>query len=310
MKLTRYFSLVLCAVLLAALVVLPASRALARPLSVAVSVAPQQWAVEQVGGGLVSVLPLVPPGSDPHVYEPKPSQVAQLADADLYLTIGLEFEKAWLGRLAGANPHLHVVSMLGTDAPVPEIPEQHDHHAEAQHDHHAGHHHHEGLDPHVWTSPKGMARMLDGTLAELVRLDPDNAVQYREGHARAMAEVHELDREIHQVFDPIPADRRVFLVFHPAWGHFAQDYGLRQLSIQMEGKEPGPVELARVIREAKESNVKAVFIQPQMSRRTAGQVANALDGRVVRADPLALDWAQNLRSVARGFRVAMSGSGE
>ncbi|MDD4732237.1 MAG: zinc ABC transporter substrate-binding protein [Desulfovibrio sp.] len=296
--------------------------------TVAVSVVPQQWAVRQVGGDQVRTLVLVPAGADPHTFEPKPSQVAQLAGADVFFTIGLEFEKAWLGRLAGAKPDLRVVSMLDgnpSDLAVhageahdhaEHAGEAHDHaeHAGEAHDHaeHAGHHHHhhDGLDPHVWTAPQGMIRMLDGTLRELVRLDPAHADAYRARHARALERVQTLDREIHDLLRIIPEERRVFLVFHPAWGHFAESYGLRQLSIEMEGKEPGPGELAGVIREAARRNVHAVFIQPQMSRRTAGQVARALDGRVIPADPLAEDWENNLRAVARAFRMAMSGGGQ
>jgi len=274
---------------------------------VAVSVAPQQWAVRQVGGDQVRTLVLVPAGADPHTFEPKPSQVAQLAGADVFFTIGLEFETAWLGRLAGANPDLRVVSMLDGNPSDLAV------HAAEAHDHaeHAGHHHHhDGLDPHVWTAPQGMIRMLDGTLRELVRLDPAHANAYRARHARALEQVQALDREIHDLLRIIPEERRVFLVFHPAWGHFAESYDLRQLSIEMEGKEPGPGELAGVIREAARRNVHAVFIQPQMSRRTAGQVARALDGRVIPADPLAEDWENNLRAVARAFRMAMSGGGQ
>ena len=297
-------------------------------LLVAVTVEPQAYAVERVGGKLVSSVVLVPAGADPHTYEPKPSQVAKLANADMYLTIGLEFEKAWLGRLAAANPNLRVRPMNaglehGDKQAVHEPAEQHD--AVATHHHDAsshmtgqhaverhdgaepatGHHHHNGLDPHVWTAPMNMEHMARNVLEYFLELDPANAKTYRGNYAAFAAEIAVLDAELNRMFLVIPESQRVFLVFHPAWGHFAKAYGLTQFSIEVDGKEPGPVEMARIISRAKEHGVRAVFVQPQISRRTAGVVASSLGASLVDADPLARDWAANLRIVAGALADAM-----
>ncbi|MGE4291224.1 MAG: metal ABC transporter solute-binding protein, Zn/Mn family [Desulfovibrio sp.] len=293
--------------------------------SVAVSVAPQKYAVEKIAGNGVDCVVLVPAGADPHTYEPKPSQVSRLAGADLYLSIGLEFEKAWLGRLAGVNPNLLVLPMNARlESPeehahgeqpghVEEIGDVHHEHGEhgehgelaeeAEHAEH--HHHHHGMDPHIWTSPAGMRQMALNTLAALERVDPANTETYKTNCDAFVAEIDALDARLQRLFADVPAERRVFLVFHPAWGHFAKAYGLTQLAIEVEGKEPGPRELAKIIDESREHGVRAVFIQPQMSQRTAQSVADAVDASVIEADPLALDWGANLVSVAERFRNAM-----
>jgi zinc transport system substrate-binding protein len=198
-----------------------------------------------------------------------------------------------------------------------EIPAQHDaaeHAEEAEHHHHDAdehaeeaehHHHHRGMDPHVWTAPAGMRVMTANTLNALVELDPANAAAYRTNCAAFLEEIDALDARIRGLYQDVAAERRTFLVFHPAWGHFAEAYGLTQLSIEVDGKEPGPAELARIITEAREHGVRAVFIQPQMSKRTALSVAGAVGARVIEADPLASDWEANLLSVAESFRSAM-----
>lgn len=311
---------------------------------VAVSVEPQRFAVRKVGGELVRTVVFVPAGADPHTYEPKPSQVAELARADLYMSIGLEFEKAWLGRIAGVKPNLRVVAMnagLEASAPAPGLEhhdgegldaehdadheadhdghgpalatEEHEEHAEGEHvgehdeeaEHAHHHHHHHGMDPHVWTSPAGMRVMAENALKALSEVDPTHAAEYRANCDAFLRELDALDARLHALFADVPERERVFLVFHPAWGHFAHAYGLTQLAIEVEGKEPGPMELSKIIEEAREHGVKAIFVQPQMSRRTAETVARSVGAQVVDADPLAADWDANLLSVAQGFRDAM-----
>jgi len=113
-----------------------------------------------------------------------------------------------------------------------------------------------------------------------------------------------LDAQIRAVFSE-KGENVEFMVFHPAWGYFAQAYGLRQISVEMEGKEPKPAELAGLIRYARERGTKVIFVQPQFSTRSAEIIARGIDGRVVFANPLAPDWATNLKEVARGFRAAL-----
>lgn len=274
----------------------------AAPMQVAVGVAPVAYFAKKVGGALIQTTMLVPGGADAHTYEPKPSQMRALSASALYLSAGLEFEEAWEKRLKSANPKLaYVHADEGIKKlPMPEGHEDHGHKHQAK-----GQHHEEEGDPHVWVAPSS-ARIMAANIARALRkADPANAKTYEANLASFLREVDALDAELRGVFATAPVDRRGFLVFHPAWGYFAKDYGLTQQSIEFEGKEPSPKRLAALISQAKAKGYKAIFVQPQMSRRTAETIAQAIGAKIVVADPLAEDWAANLKAVAEGFRSAL-----
>ena len=284
----------------------------AGPLTVFVSVPPQKHFVEKIGGERVSVLVMAGPGANPHAYEPKPSQMKALTGAAVYFAVGDPFELVWLDKFRAANPAMRVVE---TQAGIERMPmeEHHRHDAdepkagrkgqgrkgghEADHDHDG-----ELLDPHVWLAPSLVRLQAERVRDGLIMADPDGRAYYEE-RARAFAgEIDALDAEIKGLL----ADRAgaSFLVFHPAWGYFARDYGLVQVPIELAGKEPSPRELRQLTERAKAKGYPALFVQPQFSRRTAETIAKAVGARVIEADPLAEDWAANLRAVARKFKDA------
>lgn len=283
--------------------------ALAAKVQVAAGVAPVAYFAKKIGGELIETALLVPAGADAHTYEPKPSQMRAVSGAALYLSAGLEFEEAWKARLKGANAKMLWVE---TDAglhklPMPQGHEQHGHHdtghnAKAAQDAHGGH---DELDPHVWVSPAQARKMSASIAAALAKADPAHAAVYAANLTAFQKEIDALDAELKAIFAAVPADRRGFLVFHPAWGYFARDYGLTQTSIEFEGKEPSPKRLAAIVTQAKAKGARAIFVQPQMSQRTAGVIAKAVGAKLVVADPLAEDWAANLRQVGKGFREAL-----
>ncbi|MGE4296658.1 MAG: metal ABC transporter solute-binding protein, Zn/Mn family [Desulfovibrionaceae bacterium] len=292
--------------------------ALAAQLTVAVTVPPQAYFLRQIAGDLAEAVVMVPPGADPHAYEPKPSQMRALTRATLYCTIGLEIEHAWLPRFQAANPGLRVVP---TDAGIEKLPMAAHHHGEADHQgagretaaqhatnaphdgapHGDGHHH--GMDPHIWTAPANAAAIAAHMARALAEADPAHAVVYRANQARFSDDMRALDAELRDIL--APASGKAFMVFHPAWGYLAQAYGLTEVAIEAEGKEPGPRSLQGLIEEAREERVRAVFVQPQMSRRTADIVAQAIGARVAVADPLAPAWRDNLLAVARAMADAL-----
>jgi zinc transport system substrate-binding protein len=94
------------------------------------------------------------------------------------------------------------------------------------------------------------------------------------------------------------------MVFHPSWGTFAHTYGLKQVPIEVEGKSPKPAKLKELIQRARSSRIKVIFVQPQFSSKSAQQLSKAIGGRVAVVDPLAQDWANNLRQVAEEFNNA------
>jgi zinc transport system substrate-binding protein len=281
------------------------------PLSVFVSVLPQKTFVEKIGGNHVKAQAMVRPGNNPHTYDPTPRQIRDLTEASLYIRTGIPFEDVWLERLRSANPHMQVLdARLGIDL---RAIEHHDHEHEAEHeDHHQNedHGHHDGhksdleRDPHIWTSPPLVKRMAANIRDALIELDPANSQDYKSNYDAFATELDGLDSKIRAMLENVPT--RKFMVFHPAWGYFADTYGLMQIPIEKEGKEPGARALTALIQQAKDENVKVILVQPQFSKRSAEQVARAIGGRVVAIDPLSADYLNNLHEVARLIAEAAS----
>jgi zinc transport system substrate-binding protein len=289
---TRVFSL--AALTLCLFFMLPAAGGRADPVPVFVSILPQKYFLEKIGGARVHVSLMVPPGANYHTYEPKPTQMKALSKARLYFAIGAPFEDAWLPKFASANSAMRIVQ---TDEGVDRIPmEAHDHHGE---DRHA-----QGVqDPHTWLSPPNVRIMARNIAMALGEADPARRAQYDENCRKFMQEIDELDAELKKIFGDRKGIR--FMVFHPAWGYFAKAYGLKQIPVEIEGKEPKPAQLKRLIEAARRDGIKVIFVQPQFSARSAETIAKAIDGQVVFADPLHPDWAGNLREQAARFKSAL-----
>lgn len=263
------------------------------PLRIFVSVLPQKTFVERIGGPHVAVQVMVGPGHNPGTYSPTPRQVAALAGTDLYIRTGVPFEDAWMERIRAINPDLLVLdARSGIDL-----------RATGHHDDGVGQDDHDDrgigqntLDPHVWTSPPLVKQMSGSIRDTLTNLDPTNAQVYADNFAAFAAELDALDQNIRVLLKDL--SNRRFMVFHPAWGYFADAYGLIEVPIEKEGKVPGARAMAALIEQAKREQIKVIFVQPQFDKRAASRVASAIGGRVVAIDPLAADFAANLLQVA------------
>jgi zinc transport system substrate-binding protein len=277
-------------------------------LPVFVSIVPQKHFVQQIGKDLVEVQAMVRPGSSPATYEPKPQQMAALSKAKIYFAIGVPFENAWLGKIAATNPNMRVVHTgHGIEKLAMEAHHHHDdhekgeHHGEAEHD--KDHHEHAGLDPHIWLSPPLVKIQARTVLTALQEADPAHRSVYQANFQEFTAQIDQLDADLKKTF----AGKKglQFMVFHPAWGYFAHAYGLKQVPIEIEGKDPKPAQLKELIQHARENGIKVIFVQPQFSTQSAEVVAREIGGQVAFADPLAEDWMANLRQVADKFQAAL-----
>jgi len=274
-------------------------------LPVFVSILPQQYFVQQIGGAHVDVQVMVSPGASPATYEPRPRQMTALAEARLYFSIGVAFESAWLEKIMAANP---TMTLVRTDAGIKKIPmATHHHHGEDAH-------HDDGddpgkpgehgiLDPHIWLSPPLVRQQAGTILNALTAADPGRSKDYEINYRRFVAAIDDLDRDLKTLFSG--KEGLPFMVFHPAWGYFAQAYGLTQVPIEIEGKDPKPAQLQVMIENARTRGIRVVFVQPQFSVKRAELVAREIGGQVAVADPLALDWLTNLRAVADKFKTAL-----
>ena len=261
-------------------------------LRVFVSILPQAYFVERIGGEKVHVSVMVGPGHSPATYEPMPKQMADLSLARLYFRIGVPFENVWMERISKANPDMKVIDTRR--GVVLMSMKEHDH---------AGHRadrRDKGLkDPHIWLSLRLTKTVAQNICEGLVFEDPLNQSFYQDNLRAFCRDLDRLDVEIATIVQR--ATVRKFMVFHPAWGYFAHDYGLEEIPIEAEGKGPTAKGLAAVIEEAKQAGIKVIFVQKQFSERSAETVANAIGGRVIQIDPLARDYLNNMRKIAQIF---------
>jgi len=251
-------------------------------IAVVVTIPPQQEFVERVGGDHVRVILLVPPGADPHTYEPAPAVLAAVAEADLYAMVGsgIEFEIAWGEKIAALNPDMTVVNC---SQGVEFI----------------------AADPHIWTSPRNAKIMVENIRDGLIEADPENAEDYRRNAAAYLDDLDALDAEISALI--AGSGVRVVLVDHPSWAYLARDYGFEEVAIESEGKEPSPKRIEHLIRLAEEEGIRVVFASPEHSTRSAGVIAEAIGGSVVTVSPLKKDYLDNMRQVAAAFAGSVSG---
>lgn len=283
---------------------------------VAVSLQPQAWLVERIAGDLAEVAVMVPPGASAHTYEPKAAQMVQLSKARLYVACGIEFERIWLQRFKSTNAALTVVQSDEAIAKMPMPAHHHDHGGETH-----GHDHEGWLDrlhgwlndgeekrgdTHVWLSAQQMMLQARAVADALMQADAPNAARYRENYLTTVREIAALDMEIAAGLAPYRG--RKFMVFHPAWGYFARDYGLVQAAIELEGKEPKPAQLAELIETAKKERIAVIFVQPRQSPKSAETIAAAIGAKVAPLDPLERDWPQMMRQTAQALMGAMGES--
>lgn len=264
-----------------------------------VTIQPQAFVVQRVGGERVSVNVMVSPGQSYHTYEPTPLQVAALAEARVYFGIGIPLERALRDKLASTDTG---VEFVDTCKDIPLRPG-----VECAHDHdHAVHDHAGEGDPHTWLSPRLM-RIQAGVVAEaMTRLDPAGAEIYATSLAELQRDLDAVDERIARRLAPYSG--RSFFVFHPSFGYFADAYGLLQVSVEKEGKEPSAKHLAEVVEQARQAGVKVIFVQPQFASASATAVAREIGASVDTLDPLAADYIANLEriadKIARSFEAA------
>jgi len=255
-------------------------------IQVFVSILPLRYFVEKVGGDAVSVSTMVGPGHSPATYEPTPRQLAALADAEVYFRIGVPFEIAWMDRIAALYPQLPIVDCRSAE--LRRLATE--------------------LDPHVWTSPRNalaIAECVRETLSGLVSTGGSTGEAiFRERHDRLAARLRSLDAEIRQQLEQVGV--KDFLVFHPAWGHFAREYGLTQIAFEQHGKTPGARSLAELLTSASREQIDVIVVQPQFSSALAETAAGELRATLVVVDPLSADYSASIRALTAALTLRAS----
>ncbi len=260
----------------------------ASPVEVFVSLLPQKWLAEQVGGDNVEVHVLVSPGQEPHNFSPTPRQIAQLYKARIYFTVGMAFEQQILEKIKTSTHGVQFVNTVARIDKIPVLPVGHGKDLRKTT--------REFLDPHVWLDPENLLLMADEMAKALISADADHGNRYEKRLAQLRQRLEELDATLSQRLAPCRGT--TFFVFHPAFGYFAHAYGLRQKAVESGGKSPRPRQLRALIKQARADQVRVIFVQPQFDARSAKAVASAVNGEVVVLDPLGENVVGNLQLMA------------
>jgi zinc transport system substrate-binding protein len=264
-----------------------------RPV-ITVSILPQKYMAEKIAGDRYRINVMVPPGANPETYEPTPGQMRDVANSLLYFSIGyIEFERTMLnGILAGNSNLIAVNTAQGMDMIAAETVT------------HGDHVHHYGVDPHIWLSIPGVRIQAGNMTSALVSADPDNKYFYLENYEKFGEELDQLHARVTEKLSN--ASRRSFLIFHPALGYFARDYGLTQIGIEEEGKNPTAANMKSVIDVARSEGLKDVIIQMEFERESASAVARELGGTVIGIDPLSEEWFATMEDIAEKISLILN----
>jgi len=259
-----------------------------------VSILPQKYFLQRIIGNnsKFNIQVLIPPGHSPATYSPTPRQMQILSHSNLYFRIGyIAFEKAWIENIVTNNPDLNIIDTSnGVDLITPSTVK------EKVKNHH-NHHHQTGIDPHIWLSPQAVKIQIKNILAALIQLDNQNQKVYNENYRNFITDIERIDKEIKILLENFKGKK--FMVFHPAWSYFARDYGLIQIPIEIEGKEPSPADMKKIIDIARKEDIHIIFVQSQFDTHSAQTVVNEINGQVLQIDPLAEDWLNNMRHIAQ-----------
>ncbi len=279
----------------------------AKKASVAVSIGPQKDFVEAVAKDLVDVTVMIPPGYSETNYQPSPKELQGLSDADIYFAIGVTAEKAnILPRLEDFNKDVQVVDLWSEVAkvyPTREFDAGHEH-DEDEHDEDDHDHQHEGIDPHIWLSPKRVMVMIEVIIDELSTIYPEHADAFAQNGAKHIRELEELDTQINDTLSEYAHEP--FIIYHPAFGYFADDYELDMIAIEENGKEASAKRIEEVIDFAKENEIKFVFYQEEFDSSQAETIAKEINGATVKVAPLSEQYIDNIQTILEAFEKVLS----
>ena len=236
--------------------------------SVVVSILPEKGVVEKIAGKKVKVSVVVPKGSEPHTFEPKPSIMKKISNGDIYYSIGVEFEESWLTKFQTQNPKLKIIKL---DENITKI----------------------NQNPHVWLSLKNLQLIADKVYKSL---DNDSL---KENLDLYKSELQACDKEIQKIVKE--KKNKTFMTFHPAFTYFARDYNLTQIAVEKDGKEPSLKELLNLLKEAKKKGIKAIITSPEFSDKSAKVISNELGIKVLKISPLDVDICHNLKKIAKSL---------
>lgn len=272
----KRLNIYLSCIFLISFILLTFGVSLSDEIKVATTIAPYRYFIEKIGAGIVKVTVLVPPGADPHSYEPKPSVIKEVSGAEVYVKAGvpLEFEINWADKIISLNKKIFVINSSNGIKLI-------------------------NNDPHVWLSPKNAIIISKNICEGMCKYDSSNKKSYEKNYDKLKKELTELDLKIKNILKNKKNSR--FLVFHPAWLYFANEFGLEEIAIEKEGKEPTLRDLNQLLKDAKKNNIKIVVVSPEVSKKTATLMAKELNASVYVSNHLSVNYQQSLMELSEAL---------
>jgi zinc transport system substrate-binding protein len=261
---------------------------------ITVSIPPFKYFIEAIGGGDFNVNVMVPAGANPHIYEPVPGQISALRKSVAFISDGyLGFEMTWLDRFYETNRSMKKLS-LGDNIDLIKPKGQ------------TGEGHVEGADPHYWVSPKCAMKIASSVKALLCDLKPGSREKYEQNYSKLIETISGIDQKAIDLFSDFKG--RSFMIFHPTLGYFARDYGLNQIAVENEGKEPTPSTLKDLIDIARSQNIKVIFVQKEYDTKNAKAIALETGAIIEAIDPLSEDWPGTMNEIINAIHKSFVAS--
>ena len=263
--------------------------------TITVSIPPIKYLVDRISGNEFNVNVMVATGACQETYEPTPSQMKNVAKSKLYLGISeLEFEQKWLNNIKANNPELKYANL---SEGVKMVEGSCSHEECEEHGHH-----HEGMDPHIWLSPANYKAMATATLNELAALNPKGKSTYEKNFNSLVASIDSIDAIAKSKLANLKIKK--FIIYHPALSYFASDYGLEQISIEQDGKEPAADYMKRLVSQAKEVGIKTIFVQKEFDLSLIKSFAGEVGATIEPINTFAYDWLESTNHIINALYSA------
>ncbi len=251
-----------------------------------VSIEPQKFFLDTLVGGRYEVNTVIPLGSNPETYDPSPSQMVKVGKSQIYYQIGnLGFENTWLKNIKYNNPDMLIVDCS-------EGIKLNEHH-------HGGEHSHPNGDPHIWSSINTAKIVAKNMYNSLIKIDKENSDFYLENYSKIERKINLTDSIIKTYLNNAPS--KSFIIYHPSLSYFADEYGLKQLPIEIDGKAPTPKQLSQLIQKGKAENVKVIFIQAEFDKKNAEVISQELGAKIITINPLVYNWDSEMINIAKAI---------
>ena len=263
-----------------------------RPV-ISVSIFPVKTIIDRLSDQYYQVNVMIPKNIGHSDYSPTARQMKDLSTSKAYLAIGpLDFELTWGERLRSVSQEMAWIDLSnGIDLIDGHV---------CNHEGDEHHHHTAAYDPHYWMSPLSAMKMVENIKDELIRLNPEIKSVVEKNHQALQLEMNAIHQELISVAEA--NDSLTFMIYHPALGYLARDYGFNQLEMEENGKAPTPVGLKRQIERARDMNVKIMFVQQNFDVNNAKTAAEEIGARIIQINPESEAWLEELQQIANHLK--------